>query len=814
MPEVDAHSLRIYCICGQKMKVSPSMYGRPGKCVACRQKIRIPREEEIPSGECEIYLRDHPEFLRKRPGDDIARLSVKEMELSEDTEGEALLLGDTASQVDWVPLDPLEPLQRLCSFEYTIDRQLATLQKAGNGIGVQEKAALQGYRVLVRKARSGLDDQMRRRLHEVVEQLTAVEEQVARATVALRLGELTYSNFAKTVLPLRQLRERMQRRQTNLRGWLAIHDPFLAGGYIDVQLEDVPCEAPTFVFGLEPQRDQSLLDSMSSSLRQALRDREQIERKLAEWNTMEAEKALSEEALAECRTESKAAEQCIRARITYYRERLEQIAQDAENDNKAIKAYLEGARLRLEKEELAEHAYQAQEMELLRGQSDNRQVAHLARRALHANTAADVPAMRGTLLYRITHPVSPTGIGMDSWIAWITAVFMILAILLPISDAQIGGNMVAFRELVIGLFIFAVSLCVIAILARRLVRGLLLTAVVSLFWLGVLFSLQHIYHSAGAVGEAMRSNPHWWLQPGIVILFLCITGVCVAAITALMDRPYLRIVSALVLLFCALLSIIVITSGFGLLKPRPYIIPPEVRAAPQTDTYEVTIRFGNQGYRAMQLGEAAQTGVYPFTYLLEKRIGSDSWADISTPKRMKVAQGPWQNSLQYRGFPPCVLHNDDEAILEYNLPPGEYRIQLISQRNNTKKYTHRFELAALSHTAATPQESAEQTQESVRAEESSINPSPRRQVMVELRGMMKAQGRQVRFPITVTLPDGKIEQYNLQLGDAVHGQWKALEFNPSRNTLTLTNGTRMLILEPGQAVTIPEETSSSPSRSE
>jgi len=65
--------LRIYCICGQKMKVSETMLGLPGKCVACRQKIRIPRADELPletdaNGQRAvgvIYLKDHPEFLRK-----------------------------------------------------------------------------------------------------------------------------------------------------------------------------------------------------------------------------------------------------------------------------------------------------------------------------------------------------------------------------------------------------------------------------------------------------------------------------------------------------------------------------------------------------------------------------------------------------------------------------------------------------------------------------------------------------------------------------------------------------------------------------
>ena len=62
MPRDGITHLRIYCVCGQKMKVSEEMFGRPGKCIACRQKIRIPYLDELPVGAEEIYLKDHPEF--------------------------------------------------------------------------------------------------------------------------------------------------------------------------------------------------------------------------------------------------------------------------------------------------------------------------------------------------------------------------------------------------------------------------------------------------------------------------------------------------------------------------------------------------------------------------------------------------------------------------------------------------------------------------------------------------------------------------------------------------------------------------------
>ena len=72
MPEASSTDLRLYCLCGQKMKITSNMFGKPGKCVACRQKIRIPSREELPAGTHTLYLKDHPEYLRAPKRDVIA----------------------------------------------------------------------------------------------------------------------------------------------------------------------------------------------------------------------------------------------------------------------------------------------------------------------------------------------------------------------------------------------------------------------------------------------------------------------------------------------------------------------------------------------------------------------------------------------------------------------------------------------------------------------------------------------------------------------------------------------------------------------
>ena len=117
--------LRIYCICGQKMRVSDDMYGRPGKCVACRRKLRIPHLDEIPKGTTEIRLSEHPEFLRD-PDQGTPDEAVTPDETGEaplvDTNGDAGASDDEAAERGAIPMDVLPLLRTLASFDATLER--------------------------------------------------------------------------------------------------------------------------------------------------------------------------------------------------------------------------------------------------------------------------------------------------------------------------------------------------------------------------------------------------------------------------------------------------------------------------------------------------------------------------------------------------------------------------------------------------------------------------------------------------------------------------------------------------------------------
>ncbi len=816
MPEAEPISVRIYCLCGQKMKVSDAMFGRPGKCVACRQKMRIPRRDEIPSGTSgiyEIYLKDHPELIRrpKRRG---------ESEGPEDTAGEAedLPLGETSEEGEIVPLEVLEPLRVLCSFEHKVERHLLALRKnrmaAVEGL---DKATLMSYRALVRNARSNLDEHLRQRLHEVTEQLTGVMEQIARATLAVRVGEMDYETFQRSVTPLRQRRERLEQRSHNLRGWLSLSDPHMAGGYIDVRLEDVPVEGVEVTFPLDERTGAPLVDLFSGYLRDALQTRERAERKLSERQRMQKEGVLSGASLEDCRSDAEAERERARAAVAFYRARLEQIAQDCENDIRSAKACLELARARLDAGDIEHGAFQALEMALLRGQSDNAQARDLARRALSANAGSDVPRVTGTFLRRMRPSDVPSGIGLDSWIAWLAMTLMIVNIAVPISGAQDGGNTVVARELVIGFFVIAALLAMIASIPQRRLRGMLITGLwLAALLVGVVY-LQGARHGLGPVGIAMRSNAQWFLSPGITLFVITLLVMFLAALVSLMPFVRLRYLPAAAAVAGLSAVMLVLTDAGGMLGPKPYLREPE--STPSMDHpgwYDVSITVGNRGLfgRSYWLGGASGYVPNPVTFLLERRIGSDSWKDVGAPSRLKRDGGSWSDVTRQQTFPQIEIKASHTAELAYRLEPDTYRVQLIARFGQQAPLVKTFTLVPvemgpkpeLAPEAASPAAAemspAEEPAEGAPASAAEASPAPPRKMRVDLRGVMNVEGRVPAFSLELHLPDGQVISRRLDLGATIYGPWKAQEFSPMQKSLTISDGKQMLMLQPGDSLEV------------
>lgn len=821
-PSLRRPQLRIYCICGQKMKVTETMFGRPGKCIACRQKIRIPRLDEVPEDGSPIYLKDHPEFLRKpsrrtRTAEDLGEV-VEEVE--------DVVLGDPDDPTsEVVPLEVLPPLQRLWSYEQKLGRQLAPLREAEQGRSEQsEKNTLLGYRGLVRTARQHLEDQLRRQLGETVDALGTVRDKLTRLNMALRMGEMDFGRYQAEAGPLRRERDRLLRWQHNLRGWLGVSDAAMAGGYVEVRYEDIPVEAQELESPLEAPGDAALLDVLLMDLREALRIREQRERECSEWERMGKEGAVSGATLQDGKLESEAALLRAKAGVAFARTRLESYNQELDSDSKAIKAQLEKLRAQLGKGELSAAAFQARELELLRAQADIGRAREIVVAALKATTAAQVPALRETLVKRLAGPQRERILGLDSWLAWIAAALLLVNLVVPVARLPQGvGNLAALPEFSLALFAAAVALTLSAPLPSRVFRGFLFCGMAAALGLGGTFILQQAWFGMSAAGTAMRSNPQWFLAPGVLLFGVAVTVTGLAGGVALSAAREYRFVPFLTALLTVAGIAAISTDGFGLLRAQPVLAQPQItQLADLPGEYSVEIRIGNRGLRTAWIEGRASDAPLPIVFLLERRVGEDSWTDANQPESVRVAGGPWEKS-GWSGFRSVALAGGGELSLRYRLGPGTYRATLNrAGASAASRQEVLFALEAPAQAGATAEmpasgavsptlpatssaTEATEPEETEPAYEETASAAASGMVSISLSGVGNSEGRNPRFICTIQTPQGSSEQRRVSLGDTVYGSWTAAEFRPSAQALTLSNGSQLLVLRSGEPVRVPVE---------
>lgn len=835
MPQVDTPGmqLRIFCICGQKMKVSSTMFGRPGKCIACRQKIRIPRLDEIPQDVTEIYLKDFPEFLRKpQPPQQFSEVDRLKAEADAPDTGddvEDVALGEDAPDGPVIPMDPLEPLRVLCSLEEKVGREIERAKRPSkDGPPRADRETLVRYRALIRNARSAFDDRLRDRLLEANEQLNAVRESLARAAMSLRVGEMPHDEYQDKVRPLRIQRDRWERRLQNLRGWLATSDAALAGGYLDLRLEDVPVEPEDVVFASDARPTAVLLDQHVEALRSAMRERASAERKLAEWQRMERERALAPLEIEMGRRESEAIRLRAAAEVAFIRGRLEQAAQDTEQDNKGIRSYLETLRARLQSGDLDANAYKSTESALTQAQNNNTNARELARRALAANSPADIPRPSSTLMQRlavVAHK-GDGGVGADSLLAWGAAAAMICTLLLPIARTQPAGNLVSAPGLSYGLFVCALVLSLIALVPNRALRAALLNVAWVIACVAGAGYLHEAWHGTSTLGAAMRSDPAWFSSPGLLLLAMCAMLTGLAAAVSVLSVQQLRRAPAVAAGVILIVLAMILTDGLGMLSPEPVLTEPTSTIATDRDgEYEVKMELGNNGWRALPLGGDTRTVATPSTFLLEHRVGNDSWDDV-TLRSLSRASLAGQLDGRANNFPTALLQGGERVSVTYYLPPGTYRARILAPGGVDRTPMRTFTLVDLPETATSEAQEtiAPPKPRSTDAAQPPATPSASREEMsdetdtpqntpptpigtsmgaiVALQGVINAEGRDPRFILRIDAPGEDTRRDYTALGDIIFGKWKAAEFNPETQTLTVSDGTRLIVLERGVEMTL------------
>jgi hypothetical protein len=69
---------------------------------------------------------------------------------------------------------------------------------------------------------------------------------------------------------------------------------------------------------------------------------------------------------------------------------------------------------------------------------------------------------------------------------------------------------------------------------------------------------------------------------------------------------------------------------------------------------------------------------------------------------------------------------------------------------------------------------------------------------------MQKEGSLPRFRIILNAPGGRNRTMDIILGETVYGPWKALEYNISSKKLTLSNAERLVVLDTGETIELPE----------
>lgn len=384
MPTRQSPAVRIFCLCGQKMRLTETMYGRRARCIACQLKIRLPRFEEIPRGATDIFLRDHPEFIREQPPET-------------DTAAEEQDARKRRRTSISVPIDPSETLRILCSLAKKISREM----KAADG---RPKAELEEHKARLKELHTEFNDELHQRLMEASIELTAAQEKLGELALEARVGELDYRVYRERVSRIRWRRECLERRQLNLRAWRAVRDADLAGGYLDLPLsrmDGLSLRVPLIEEATEPP---VLLRWMVDQLRAAFESRKQAETSLDMAARLRDQKDLAEKESKRAAKEQKAARARATAAIRFWQDRLEKFRRDIQCDQRVIEAQLELARGRRQLGELGRDQFDAIEADLRQASADLEKAMQTIDRAVSAPSDRDLPALRGTFVERLGKP--------------------------------------------------------------------------------------------------------------------------------------------------------------------------------------------------------------------------------------------------------------------------------------------------------------------------------------------------------------------------------------------------------------------------
>lgn len=827
------------------MKVSVKMFGLPGKCVACRQKIRIPRRDEIGEDVIDIYLRDHPEFLRK-PGRKSAATVEEESTPTDETPPtpavapvarspksgrvgaaeqrvvasakagrKVISLGESSERVNTVPLDTFEPLRNLCSVRHKMERQLAALNEEGDASG-QQRAHLRRRLLDLKRVRVDLDEQLRQVLMEVAIELASTHEKIVQTGLEARVGEVSFDRYRDTIDRLRRRRDRLERRQHNLRGWLATSNPHLAGGYIEVPIDSVPIDGFTVSVPSDPEETDPLLNIHANALRDALHRRAQAGRKLLEIAKMEAGEPKEGRALGEAKADCKAERIIAEATAAFCRDRLLQLQGDCQSDADSAEAQLDLLRGRLQIGEIDRVKYDALERQYVRAKVDAVKARAVAGGAVRARSAQDVPHAKGTFLARLALRPMNSKNGPDQWIAWGASLLLAIGVFLPAMNGlslvsaffKFPDNSISARWAFLGPILLGAMVSLAAGLSNGFLRGALISVLWGIATLLGAWMLHQTAFDVDPMSARFRSGSMWALRPGMLLLIAGNLLIAASAVMAVLSSEGPKRWPLAIGTASALGIFLILTDGAGFFAPTLTIrtLAGDFASLPgpgvPLSAQHWTVSARNEGHRAALLVGRNSEARAAYTFLLEKKAGANSWLPVEWPGIRENAYGQI-----------AAVKPGQDVSFELLLPEGEYRVIAQSSQGDAEEST--FTVASRPVTspeianAPTGAEPGE-TQVAGATREPPPLDSPGKSQgeggtydEVELKGILTDNSGATLFTLAVRTPAGAEQRSTLTIGEDLRPGWTLSQHNPELRTVTLSSADgRILTLRRGEAVAL------------
>lgn len=807
--------LRIYCLCGQKMKVDEKMFGHRARCITCRQKLRVPRADEIPEGMTELHLKDHPEFLRNGGPKEAKNDTPPPPKPASDPNIESGLdretpRGDARTQI---PLDVLEPLRLLCSLEYRLVRERTGDGEEASALDLEEDTSDLDK---VFKARTDLNEALRTQLEQVEGELKGLREDLVQLTLAVRTGDRDFVKTQAVFLRLRCRRDHIERRRINLRGWLACDDPYLAGGYYaHASVDRIPDRGFRIASPPEPDLPRPLIEQHTEGLRDALEALERADRRFGATERLATEGKTGITVLESSMLESIAERKRAEAAILFFRNRLRRLERDVLSDLQAVEGQLERARTRWADGDLSRPQFAALRRGLRAAQGDLTRTGELASTALSASRAQDVPHVRRTAAARHQPRTGlGAGFGTDAWLAFGAALLLMLCLLTPMQDGVSPflslriDAMAPLRMWLLGVFASAALVLGAGFVPSRHTRGWLLAGLWAMMCLAGAVWLRRAADDPGPVGQALHQGGigMWLLHPGMVLAILASLGVIAAAWFALAPgAASLRFMLAGgMAATCALAA--GVATGFGESQPPEVYL--SCASFPRGNggdlVYETVVTVGNKGGRVLVLALDASGELNACRYVLERGQTGGAWMEMGLPSETRLDGAPARTPSHQ-----LIVKPGGEAALTYELPAGRYRIRVTQPWAPGDEKAASFSLSAWPRSPEParmppdkPQEPPkEETVPDDQAQETVEPPAP--EVTATLRGLASVEGRDLRFAFTLSQPDGTSANHDVALGEDLSEGWRVVEYNDELETVTLGREGEFLVLHGGEAVPLP-----------